>query len=48
MLHKDGYDGCAADVWSLGGLALEVSCGSDAFSRHWFAVYSKAAPKTLP
>jgi len=39
MLDPAGYDGWAADAWSLGCLALELAAGARLFARVWFREY---------
>ncbi|KAH8052408.1 serine/threonine kinase [Aureococcus anophagefferens] len=39
MLDPAGYDGRAADAWSLGCLALELAAGTRLFARVWFREY---------
>ena len=41
MLDAAGYDGAAADAWSLGCLALELALGAALFATFWFAAYKQ-------
>ncbi|KAG6958215.1 hypothetical protein JG688_00010602 [Phytophthora aleatoria] len=39
LLLHDGYDGCKADVWSIGCILLELVLGNTLFSSIWMSMY---------
>mmetsp|Transcript_32232 Transcript_32232/g.102520 ORF Transcript_32232/g.102520 Transcript_32232/m.102520 type:complete len:593 (-) Transcript_32232:1134-2912(-) len=39
MLRSGGYNGFAADVWSIGCVTLEIIAGHDVFNKHWMTCY---------
>ncbi|ETO84663.1 CAMK/CAMKL/SNRK protein kinase [Phytophthora nicotianae P1976] len=50
LLLHDGYDGCKADVWSIGCILLELVLGNTLFSSIWMSMYDISIlkePKTF-
>ncbi|KAK1929092.1 SNF-related serine/threonine-protein kinase [Phytophthora citrophthora] len=39
LLLHDNYDGCKADVWSIGCILLELVLGNSVFSSLWMSMY---------
>ncbi|KAL3658104.1 hypothetical protein V7S43_016947 [Phytophthora oleae] len=39
LLLHDSYDGCKADVWSIGCILLELVLGNSLFSSLWMSMY---------